>query len=351
MSSRLGNIIKTCGGLLALALLLGFGVDESYCQGSGQASTGTGGSHIIQGHVFFPSGRRAEGTIQVKLKSFVAGEISLFADASGSFTFSSLAPGSYTVEVSAGEDYEIARESVTIDSDVNLSRIGISTPSVSRRYTVMMTLQLKRSAVEKARVVDAVLAGVPDNARALYEKGLDAAGKGQDQNAIDNLRAAISLFPKFPLALNELGVEYIKTNQAQKALDPLQAAININPEAFMPSLNLGIALLETQQFVKAAAQLRQAALQKDSSASAHMYLGVALISLAKYQDAKTHLKRAIEFEGEQLGLAHYYLGGLYWQEREYRQAADELEAYLRLTPNARDAGRVRETIRELRAKS
>src|SRR5690242_18379872 len=118
MSSRLSNIIKTCGGLLVLVLLLGFDVDESYCQGSGRAATGTGGSHIIQGHVFFPSGRRAEGTIQVKLKSFVAGEISLFADASGSFTFSSLAPGSYTVEVSAGEDYEIARESVTIDSDV-----------------------------------------------------------------------------------------------------------------------------------------------------------------------------------------------------------------------------------------
>ena len=37
-------------------------------QGNGRASTGTGGIHIIQGYVFFPSGRRAEGTMIVRLQ-------------------------------------------------------------------------------------------------------------------------------------------------------------------------------------------------------------------------------------------------------------------------------------------
>ena len=32
-----------------------------YAQGSGRASNGTGGNHVIQGYVFFPSGRRADG--------------------------------------------------------------------------------------------------------------------------------------------------------------------------------------------------------------------------------------------------------------------------------------------------
>ncbi len=78
-------------------------------QGSGRDATGTGGNHVITGKIFFPSGRRAEGNIQVKLESFGAGEISTIADSSGSFTFTSLSPGNYTVVINAGADYEVAR--------------------------------------------------------------------------------------------------------------------------------------------------------------------------------------------------------------------------------------------------
>ncbi len=64
-----------------LILLVGLCLPAvSLAQGSGRESTGTGGNHIIQGKIFFPSGRRAEGAIQVKLQSFGAGEISTIAD-------------------------------------------------------------------------------------------------------------------------------------------------------------------------------------------------------------------------------------------------------------------------------
>ena len=106
-----------------------------YPQGSGRASNGTGGNHVIQGYVFFPSGRRAEGSIQIKLQSYTAGEITVLADTSGSFTFAGLAPGSYTVVVIAGEEYESASESVFIDNDANLSRSGIpSSQHVTQVY-------------------------------------------------------------------------------------------------------------------------------------------------------------------------------------------------------------------------
>src|SRR6267142_4264395 len=110
---------------LSLFLLVLLSPISALAQGSGSASTGTGGNHVIQGYVFFPSGRRAEGSIQIKLQSYTAGEITVLADTSGSFTFAGLAPGSYTVVVSAGEGYETASESVFIDNDANLSRTGL----------------------------------------------------------------------------------------------------------------------------------------------------------------------------------------------------------------------------------
>lgn len=333
-----------------LALLLPVAV---CAQGNGRSTTGTGGTHLIQGYVFFPSGRRAEGVIQVKLQSFNYSELSVIADSSGGFTFSALAPGNYIVVVVAGDDYEISREGVFIDSDVNLSRSGIPTMKTSRRSTVMITLQLKRGPASRNRasVVNANLAEVPESARGLYEKGLELAKAGESLKAIDSLRAAISLFPKFPLALNELGVQYLKLGQANNAVEPLKSAAKLSPDAFTPKLNLGIALLETMQFSESETQLREALKRNDSAPTAHMYLGIVLVRLNQHEEARKELELAISKGGESFALAHRYLGGLYMNAGRNKEAADELEKYLKLDPKASNAERIRETIKELRSKS
>jgi tetratricopeptide (TPR) repeat protein len=341
------RILSRCVPAFILSLLVAAVV---FPQGS--ASTGTGGKHIIQGKIFFPSGHKAEGSIQVKLESLANAEISVMTDSSGSFTFASLSPGNYTVVVAAGEDYEIAREAVTIDSDLNLSRSDITLNTGPRRYSVMITLQPKRDTGNrpKASVINAALAEVPDAARELYLKSLDLARVGDTAKAIDNLKTAIALYPKFPLALNELGVQYLRLGQPGKAIEPLRSATKLNPDAVMPKLNLGIALLESQQYADAEPQLRDV-LKTSSTPIAHMYLGLTLAQLRNDVEAEKELKAAVELGGDQMPLAHYYLGGLYWRKKEYRLAADELEIYLRLSPTAPDAERVRATIKDLRSKS
>ena len=337
--------------IVSLAILLVFIPLAVRGQGNGRASSGTGGIHLIQGYVFFPSGRRAEGSIEVRLQSYSAGEISVLADNSGSFTFTSLAPGNYTVVINAGKDYEIARESVFIDTDINPAR-GVALPSVARRYTVMAHLQLKvdRGNHAKASVVNATLSAVPAEARELYEKALELAKTDTDK-AIEKLKAAIALYPNFSLALNELGVQYLRLGQADKAVSSLKEASKLSPDAFTPKLNLGIALLEATKFTEAETQLREAVKQNDSAPTAHLYLGVTLAKLRSYAEAETELSRAIELGGTRMGLAHYYLGGILWQKREYRRAAEELETYLSLAPNASNAEQVRATIKTLRARS
>ncbi len=334
---------------LTMILLLACG---TFGQGSGRESTGNGGNHMILGKVFFPSGRRAEGTIQVKLESLGAGELSVIADSSGAFTFTSLSPGNYTVVVIAGNDYEIGREAVSIDSDLNLSRMNLPTIRTTRRYTVMITLQLKHNAANsKTSVVSAALAEVPESARTLYEKGLEQGRAGDSLRAIDDLKAAISLYPKFPLALNELGVQYLKLQQPQKAVDPLRSATKLSPDAFSPKLNLGIALLEIQQFSAAEAQLREALERNMKAPTAHMYLGISLIKLKHYDDARKELELAISNGGENLAPVHRYLGGLYQVAQKNKEAADELEKYLKLDPKAPDAEVIKGIVKNLRAKS
>lgn len=321
-------------------------------QGNGRANTGTGGIHLIQGYIYFPSGRRAEGTIVVKLQSYTQGEITVLPDSSGSFSFNSLSPGNYTVVVNAGDDYEIARESVFIDTDGNSSRTGIQIPPTPRHYTVMIHLQLKASAAHaRPGVVNAALAEVPEKARKLFEKGLEQSKAGNATQAADSLKEAVALYPNFPLALNELGVQYLKLGQTAKAVEALKSAVKLSPAAYGPRLNLGIALLEAKQFAEAETELREALKRNSALPTAHMYLGLCLVRTNKYDDAEKELLLAIQGSGNQLGLAQYYLGGIYWKNKDYPKAIAALEDYLRLTPNAPDAERVRATIKDLRTRT
>ncbi|HKS09465.1 MAG TPA: tetratricopeptide repeat protein [Pyrinomonadaceae bacterium] len=320
-------------------------------QGNGRASTGTGGIHTIQGYVFFPSGRRAEGTIIVRLQPMNGGEIIVIPDSSGAFIFTALSPGNYAVVVNAGEEYEIAHDSVYIDSDLNTSRGGMRLPSTSRRYTVMIHLTEKRGATVKPGVINAALAEVPEKPRKLFEKGLEYARAGDSARAAQSLKEAVDLYPKFPLALNELGVQYLKLGHTDKAIQTLKEAVRLNPDAFGPRLNLGIALLETRKFAEAEEQLREALKRNTSLPTGHMYLGVCLARLNRYDEAEKELLLAIQGSGNQLAMAQYYLGGIYWKKEEYPKAVEALEAYLKLTPNAQDAERVRATIKDLRSRT
>ena len=320
-------------------------------QGSGRESTGTGGIHTIQGHVFFPSGRRAEGSIIVKLQTYQSGELQVVPDSSGTFTFSGLAPGNYTVVVNAGDDYEISREGVYIDSDINLSRNRIRLPTTTQKQTVMVHLRPKvKSGNTKASVVNAALAAVPEKARRLYERGVEQSRANDPEKAVDTLKEAIALHPNFPLALNELGVQYLKLRQIKKAVEVLTEACKLEPDAFATRLNLGIALLESKHFSEAEEHLREALKRNSSALTAHLYLGITLLRLNKFEEAEKELLIAAESNAAQLSMANYYLGGLYWRKKDYARAVEQLEKYLLLTPNAPDADRVRATVKDLRSR-
>ena len=327
-------------------LLLPLGVNA---QGGGRSSTGTGGIHTIQGYLFFPSGRKAEGTtIIVKLQSLQYAELQAIPDSGGTFTFYNLAPGSYTVVVNAGDEYEMSREDVYIDSDLNLSRLGVRLPPNPRRFTVMVHLQPKLRPGVKPGVVNAALAAVPEKARKLYEKGVEEARADDTAKAAASLKEAVTLYPNFPLALNELGVQYLKLRQIDKAIDVLKEACKLNPESSASRLNLGIALLEAKHEKEAEEQLRESVKQNNNVPSAHMYLGIALLRLNKFDEAQKELEVATAVNASHLSMANYYLGGIYWRKQDYVRAAEQLEKYLQFSPNAPDAERVRATIKDLR---
>jgi len=339
--------------LLLLSALLLASAAPAAAQVGGTDSSGTGGNHIIQGRLIGPSGRRSELRLKVTLESSGSGNLYVFSDANGTFRFTSLRPGSYTVVVEGGPDFETARETVLIEASTLRTRRGemIGTP-FSRPITLQVYLRPKREASGQAQpgVLNAALAGVPKPAADLYQKALDAARRQEPAQAVEHLRGALAVHPDFRLALAELGAQYLRLKQPDKAAEALRAALRLAPEDAPTLLNYGIALYEKQEFDEAEAQFRKALKGAARPPAAHYYLGMLLIKRRDLSEAERQFKAAVERSGGEIARAHYYLGGIYWQQHEYKRAAEELETYLRLAPGSADAERVRQTIKELRGK-
>ena len=340
---------------ICVATLLLFPSVSGRAQG-GIDSMGTGGKHKILGRIYFPSGRRSDATaVKVTLDSTSSERLFVMADLNGSFTFNSLAEGSYTLTVDAGNDYEIGKELVTIESVSIRSRSmpasELARANVPRVFNVMINLQLKRGSAAKTGVLNAVLAQVPQNARDAYFSGLESARQGDSKKAVDELKQAIAFYPTFAIAMNELGVQYLKLGQVQKAADVLASGVKLTPDDFHLRLNYGVALLNQRKFVDAEEQLRAAVAKNSSVPTAHMYLGIALAVQRKLDEANKELDIAIGSHSGDIALAHRYLAGVLLERREYRRAADQLETYLKLQPKAADSELLQQKIKELRSKT
>ena len=89
-----------CRVLFFLAILFLASSQLTFAQTGGN-STGNGGINAIRGRIYLPNGRTLETSIKVELQSNTHPAESDYTDSSGSFAFTGLDPGSYTIVVNA----------------------------------------------------------------------------------------------------------------------------------------------------------------------------------------------------------------------------------------------------------
>ena len=324
--------------ILSAALIASFALAaKAQAPGSsrnGGLSSGEG-NIMLQGRIHFPSGQSASGrTIRVSLESVSAfGLPSTATDQDGVFRFNGLTPGDYTVVVDAGPEFERAREPVGIYAGTS-------------GKVVQVSIQLQ----PKINSSNPLFAGVPSNALNLYQKGIAAAKKNDSKAAVESLSAAVAAHPNFAIALNDLATQYMLLKQWDKASETYEALVKLKPNDTAAHQNLGIVAYNRKKLEDAETHLRKALELKSTGPTAHYYLGLIMVSTKRYPEAQTEFEAAIANGGENLALAHKYLGGLYMATGKNQQAADELEKFLKLDPKAADADKIKGTVKELRSK-
>jgi thioredoxin-like negative regulator of GroEL len=326
----------------------------SQAQGlNGVNSTGTSGNEVIQGKIYFPRGHTSAMRPVIKLQSDTSTELTTVANFDGSFSFTHLRAGSYTIMVNGGEEYENAFDTVAIGSAGPVPAQGNpSQYAMPVVYPVQIYLQPKGTpgSTFKSGSEQAALANLSKPVRDLFNQGVESARLRNHTKAVEQFRKVISQAPNFELAYNEMGVQYLTLGQADKAAEALAKAVKLAPEEFVAHLNYGIALLNLDKFAEAEKQLRHAIQKNPAAPTGHYYVALALMKQHEYETAEAEFKLSITNSNDRLAPAHKYLGGIYWHNKQYSRAADELTKYIELEPNAADAAKIRETIKDLRSK-
>lgn len=333
-----GHALSARAAALSAALLITLAPAARAQTGKDIDPDRAAGRSTIQGTVHYPGGRRLDYRAKVTLRGVNLPERFTLTDDNGAFAFAGLRGGSYTVTVEASKGYEPASENVNVlETD---GALGGGTPG--QTLHVRIELQTKQAPPQANGTVTVI----PDEALTLYKQAVGLAD-GDRKHAIELLARALQSCPNFWMAWNEMGVQYLRRNEAAKALDALRNALKIEPRAFEPRLNTGIALLQMKDYAHAAAELQQALERKNNSAMARLHLGHALLGLNRFAEAERQLAEALKLGGD-VAEAHRWLAAVYIEQHKEPRAADELEKYLTLVPAARDAGRIRDIIRQLR---
>lgn len=305
---------------------------------------GNGGRNVLQGDIITPNGQRLDHPVMVRLWT-PRGEITTTSTGNGSFVFRQLTGGRYTVTIDAGDVFAVATEVI----DIADSGSGGAMSRIGQTYTLQVHLRPRAAAAVTRGVVSAN--DPPKAAIDLYNKALASVKDGHRDKAIEHLKGALVIHPTFVAALNGLGVQYLKVGNYQAASDAFTKALKITPDSFILHLNSGIALLNLSKHAEAEAQFAAATLKSETSGVAHLYRARALIGLNRLDDAAKELNRAVEIGGDDVKLAHRYLAGIHIEKGETLEAVRELELYLKVWPDTKEADQIKNLIKELNKKA
>jgi Flp pilus assembly protein TadD len=192
-------------------------------------------------------------------------------------------------------------------------------------------------------------ASAPRDARNAYEKGLDHIKRRRWPDAEKELVKAVGIYPRYAIAWYELGRVYHQQKKLDDAKRAHSEAIRNDPKFISPygQLALLAAVQEAwEDVVKYTSQMLR--LNPFVTPDIYFYSAVANYNLQDADLAEKHAREAARLDrNRQIPKIYHLLGILLVQRQEYKEAAEHLQTYLKVSPNAPDSAAVKQMLAEI----
>lgn len=159
---------------------------------------------------------------------------------------------------------------------------------------------------------------------------------GKLDEAVLELKYALSLYNDYIDAHNNLGVTYRKKGMLKEALGEYQRALQINPHYPYAHNNLGVLYAKSNYLDLAINEFNNAVANKPDYADAYNNLGATYIRKGLYEKAINECIKAIKYNNRYID-AYYNLGTAYFNNKQLDQALEILKMVLSIDPDHHDA--------------
>ena len=319
------------------------------------ATLAQAGRSSITGTVFIESHRPIADIYIELLDDFNSSMSRAKTDGSGRFAFNNLLNGNYKVRILPyGTDYQEQTVDVTL---VSVSAVPGRPGADRQNIDVYLKLNSRAPSGPFAVGPGVVFAQeVPAAAQKHYQEGLRLLREKNEKQGFAQLKQALEIFPNYYLALDRLGGEYALRGHKDRsyweaALALLGKAVEVNPRGINSVFGLGWTQYQLGLNTQAIDTLERATSLHGKGADSFLWLGKAHRRASALDKAEAAFKRANELTQGKVAEIHWQLANLYSDQKRYREAADELELYLKTQADATDDARIQQLIRQLRAKA
>ena len=189
----------------------------------------------------------------------------------------------------------------------------------------------------------------PDKAKKAFERGEEQAKKGKWASACDSFRRAIQEYPRYALAWLELGRAQAQQNSFVAAQQSFHQAVSTDShltEAYVELARVAIAQKEWKELADATEHLVESS--PNSSPQYWFLNGAANLNLGNVAQAETSAERGLRLDtNHSVPQLEYLYGVTLAQRGDYKDAAQHLATYLRLSPHAADASTAQAKLAEI----
>ncbi|HTS24557.1 MAG TPA: tetratricopeptide repeat protein [Bryobacteraceae bacterium] len=210
------------------------------------------------------------------------------------------------------------------------------------------TILLHRMSATEGTTVSAASLAAPKDARKAFDKGEEAARKKKWDEAEKSFQKAVDLYPGYAAAWYELG--RLQANAApDTARISFECAMKADPKYAAPYADLAMIEVQAKKW-KEVVSLTDRGIRLDAFDYPELffYNAVANYYLKNSAVAEKNVRQAVKLDSRHhYPQTAYLLGLLLIQRQDYAGAAEQIQTYLKLAPDADDAPAAKQKLEQL----
>jgi len=193
--------------------------------------------------------------------------------------------------------------------------------------------------------ISATSALAPKDAQKAFNKGVEAAKKGNPDEAQRDFQKAVEIYPKYAYAWYELGRVYEQRDHFDDARHAYTQAIVADSKYVTPYERMYMMAVHDTKWDEVARITDQVLhLNPYDFPGAYYFNAVAKMYLGDLESAEKSAREAVKIDAGRNPRAGYILGLVLARKGEFVAATEYLSAYLKTLPEGKDADVVRKQL-------